>query len=457
MVETELFGGIIHESYSSLRSYLADLNHIIKSIGFLILFLLAFPITLIITIIALILYLFRRTSPMKNSHAKRILVSNGGKTKTLQLVRSFYAAGHSVFLTESYSFATNRYSRCVSRFYQTPSTSNEREYIQSIVDIVKREKIDYFVPVSHSSSECLDSLVKEALIPLNCETIHGDLEQVKMLSHKYLFIDRARSLGLNVPKSYLITDPKQILQFDFSKEKSSFILKSIEYDFINRSNLVQLPCENLTDYLNTLTINEESPWIMQEFIRGKEYCTHGTVRNGQLRLYTCCQSSSWLLNYKHLSNKLNILKWVEEFCQRANITGQASFDFIESDENGLIYPLECNARTHTAITTFYNHPLVAEAYFGTESLINGPIQPRSDARPTYWLYHELWNVLKIRSREDLIRQWKIFYDGKEALFSIDDPLPFFLHYTIHLPRMILYHLQHRIYFRKIDCNLGFCF
>ena len=445
MVEAKIFGN------------LADLNHIIKSLGFLTLFLLAFPITLTITIISLIIRLIRRTSPVKNVNAKRILVSNGGKTKTLELVRSFYAVGHLVFLTESYSFATNRYSRCVERFYVTPSTLNEFEYIQSIVDIVKREKIDYFVPVSHSSSECLDSRVKEALKPLNCETIHGDLEQVKMLSHKYLFIDRARSLGLNVPKSYLITDQKQVLKFDFSKENSQFILKSIHYDSVNRSNLVKLPCENLIDYLNTLTINEEFPWILQEFIPGKEYCTHGTVRNGQLRLYTCCESSSWLLNYKHLSNKPNILKWVEDFCSRANIHGQASFDFIESDENGLIYPLECNVRTHTAITAFYNQPLVAEAYFGEDLLTNGPIQPKFDARPTYWLYHELWNILKIRSIEDLIRQWKMFYYGKEALFSLNDPFPFFLHYTIHLPRMILYHLQHRIYFSKIDCNLAFCF
>ena len=438
---------------------IANFNHVIKSMGFLTLFLLAFPLTLTITLITLIIHFATRKPQLVNPNAKRILLSNAGKTKTLQLARSFYSAGHYVVLTEAYSFATNRYSRCAARFYVCPPTLNECEYIQSIVDIVKREKIDFFVPVSHSSSECLDAQVKEALSPLNCRTIHGDLEQVQMLSHKYAFIDRARSFGLTVPKSFLITDPKQVLEFDFSKEKCQFILKSIQYDSVSRSNLMKLPCqtrEQMLDYLNSLTINQEYPWIMQEFISGKEYCTHGTVINGEVRLHTCCPSSSWLLNYQHLE-KENVFNWVKKFCSRANLTGQASFDFIESYENGLIYPLECNARTHTAITAFYNQPRVADAYLGTEPLPDGPIQPKFNARPTYWLYHELWNLLKIRSMEDFIRQLKIFFNGKEALFSVEDPLPFFLHYTVHMPRMIIYHLQHMIYFNKIDCNLAFCF
>ncbi|CAF1569139.1 unnamed protein product [Adineta ricciae] len=201
---------------------------------------------------------------------------------------------------------------------------------KSIVDIVKRERIDFFVPVSHSSTECLD-----ALIPLKCQTIHGDLEQVQMLCDKYLFIVQTRAFGLTVPKSYRITDPKQILTFDFTQDKCHFILKRIEYDCANRTKMVKLLCE--------------------------------------ARVHTCCESSTWLLNYKHVENKSNIFQWVDEFCSKANLTGQVAFDYIESHEDGLIYRLECNARTHTAIMTFYNQPLVADAYLGTEHLVNGPI------------------------------------------------------------------------------------
>lgn len=176
---------------------------------------------------------------------------------------------------------------------------------------------------------------------------------------------------------------------------------------------------------------------MQEFIPGKEYCTHSTVRDGDLRLYTCCQLSSWLLHYKHLDNKPLVLEWVRKFCAQANLNGQISFDFIESTENGRPYAIECNPRTHTAITAFYNHPLVAEAYLDTKHLPNGPIQLYSNARETYWLYHELWNLFKVRRIEDLRRVLQRLIHGKEAIYSIEDPFPFFLHYNVHMPYVLI--------------------
>jgi predicted ATP-grasp superfamily ATP-dependent carboligase len=398
-----------------------------------------------------------RKPPVINPNAKRILISGGGMTKALQLARSLAMSGHYIVLTEEYSFTAHRFSRYVSRFCLSADTKNHAIYMPSIIDIVQREKIDIFVPVSHSWNECADSLVKQALLPFNCETVHGELEQLQMLSDKYEFVTQARSFGLAVPKTYKITDPKQVLDFDFSKEKCQFILKSILDNNLTRWDPIKLPCQTrqqTIDYLNALIINDEYPWIMQEFIPGKEYCTHGAVRNGELRLYACCESSSWLLRYKHIENKPMILEWVQEFCSKANLTGQASFDFIESNENGRVYAIECNPRTHTAVTTFYNHPRVAEAYLDKTQLPNGPIQPYTNARQTYWLYHELWNLLKVRRIDDLLRQLQRLLNGKEAIYSTDDILPFFFQYTIHMPCVLISNLLIPMDYKKVDCNLG---
>jgi hypothetical protein len=149
-----------------------------------------------------------------------------------------------------------------------------------------------------------------------------------------------------------------------------------------------------------------------------------------------------------------ILEWVRGFSSKANLSGQASFDFIESNEDGRPYAIECNPRTHTAITAFYNHPLVAEAYLGTEKLSNGPIEPHSDARETYWLYHELWNLSKVRCMEDLALRLQKLLSGKDAIYSIEDPLPFFFHYTVHMPWVLINNLFTPVPFKKVDCNLG---
>ncbi|CAF0928601.1 unnamed protein product [Adineta ricciae] len=436
---------------------MTNIHYRMKTLGFLLLFLLASPITLFITLVTLFIHVITRKPAVTNPHAKRILISNAGMTKALQMARSLHSDGHYVVFTEEYPLATHRYSRCVSKFHLCADSDDRPAYIKSITDIVRRERIDLYVPVSHSSTERVDARIREVLLQFNCETFHGTVEQLDMLSDKCAFIDQARSFGLTVPKSYRITDRQQVLDFDFSKEKHEFILKSIAYDSISRLNLRKLPChtrQETIDYVSSLPIGKDSPWILQEFIPGKEYCTHGAVRNGELRLYCCCESSPWLLQYKHINNKPLILEWVCEFCARINLTGQASFDFIESIEDGRPYAIECNPRTHTAITAFYNQPLVAQAYLDKEPLTSGPIQPLSTARETYWLYHELWSLFRIRCFQDWLCHFNRLFHGKEAIYSIDDPLPFLLHYTVHMPYLLLLNLLHPRQYNKVDCALG---
>ena len=50
--------------------------------------------------------------------------------------------------------------------------------------------------------------------------------------------------------------------------------------------------------------------------------------------------------------------------------------------------IECNPRTHSAVTMFYDHPDLARAYL--DGAFRDPAAP--GARPTYWLYHELWRL-----------------------------------------------------------------
>ena len=127
---------------------------------------------------------------------------------------------------------------------------------------------------------------------------------------------------------------------------------------------------------------------MQAFVEGQEYCTHTTVRDGVLQVHCCCESSAFQLNYE-MVEKPEIEAWVRRFVGALGLTGQVSFDFIE-DGDGSVYPIECNPRTHSAITMFYNHPGVARAYLERDV---PEVRPLPSSRPTYWLYHELWRLL----------------------------------------------------------------
>ncbi|BAZ13016.1 hypothetical protein NIES4071_48500 [Calothrix sp. NIES-4071] len=434
-----------------------DISSSLKTLGTLTLLLLALPVNATLVLVALLLNSLRPRNITTAANPKNILISGGKMTKALQLARSFHNAGHRVVLLEAHKYwlTGHRFSFAVNKFYTVEAPEKDPEgYVQSLVDIVNKENIDVYVPVCSPVASYYDSLAKKALSS-QCEVIHCDALTTQMLDDKYAFTETARGFGLSVPKSFKITDPEQVINFDFSQEKRKYILKSIPYDSVRRLDLTKLPCdtpEATAAFVRSLPISPEKPWIMQEFIPGKEYCTHSTVRNGEITLHCCCESSAFQVNYAQVDNP-QIFEWVRHFLKQLGITGQVSFDFIEA-EDGTVYAIECNPRTHSAITMFYNHPGVADAYLGTLNNLEEPIQPLPTSKPTYWIYHEMWRLINAGSWSKFVERLQIITRGTDAIFSWQDPLPFLMnpHWQIFL--LLIQNLQKNRGWIRIDFNIG---
>ncbi|MBE9223893.1 ATP-grasp enzyme [Phormidium sp. LEGE 05292] len=433
---------------------------VLQNLGTLALLAIAFPFNLTIVLAALLGNLISQPwqkSRVKNPNPKNIMLTGGKMTKALQLARSFHAAGHRVVLIETHKYwlVGHRFSNAVDRFYTIPSPSKDPEgYTQALLAIAKQENIDVYVPVCSPIQSYYDSLAKPILSGC-CEVFHCDADVTKMLDDKFAFAEKARSFGLSVPKTFLITNPEEVLNFDFSQEKRKYILKSIAYDSVHRLDMTKFPMETrekMANHVRSLPISKDNPWIMQEFIPGKEYCTHSTVRNGELRVHCCCESSAFQVNYENVDNR-KIFAWVSHFFRECKLTGQISFDFIEA-EDGTVYAIECNPRTHSAITMFYNHPKLADAYLNDESDSDYPLQPLANSKPTYWLYHEIWRLTGVRSIAQLKTRLNIILRGKDAIFQFNDPLPFFMvpHWQITL--LLLKNLQKLKGWIRIDFNIG---
>ncbi|MBW4618563.1 MAG: ATP-grasp enzyme [Cyanosarcina radialis HA8281-LM2] len=452
---------------------------ILQNLGTLALLAIAFPFNLAVVFLSLLWSWMRRpfrrsTIPIANPQ-KNILIAGGRMTKALQLARSFHAAGHRAILidTEKFWHSGNQYSNAVAAFYTVPDPAKDLPgYIETLQSIARKEKIDLFIPVAIFATiyydrangeanpkskiqnpKSSDGMAKHPLADY-CEVCHFDAETIAMLDDKFAFAEKARSLSLSVPKSFRITSPEQVLNFDFSNEQHKYILKSIPYDAKHRLNLTKLPCDSpeaTATFVNSLPISESKPWIMQEFISGQEYCTHSTVRNGKSTLYCCCESSAFQVNYERV-DKPEIKAWVDRFLSVIPGTGQASFDLIQA-EDGTVYAIECNPRTHSAITMFYNHPGVAAAYLNPEAPPEA-IQPLANSKPTYWLYHELWRLNEVRSLKQLQQWMSQIWHGKEAIFAIDDPLPFLMVHHWQIPLEILDSLRKLRGWIRIDFNIG---
>jgi predicted ATP-grasp superfamily ATP-dependent carboligase len=433
------------------------LQIVVKTVATLSLLLFVLPLNLALTAIALLRSGLLKPFQTRGIAAspKTILVSGGKMTKALQLARLFHRAGHRVILVESHKYwlTGHRFSWNVDRFYTLPKP-DAKDYIDALLEIIQKEAVDIYVPVCSPVASYYDALAKEALSGY-CEVLHVDLDRVRQLDDKYQFSAIATSLNLSVPDSYCITDSEQVLDFDFSKHSQKYILKSILYDSVRRLDLTQLPCDRPSEtkaFVRDLPISKHNPWIMQAFIPGREYCTHSTVRDGELRMHCCCESSAFQINYENVEHP-EIEAWVRKFVSSLKLTGQVSFDFIEASD-GSIYAIECNPRTHSAITMFYNHPDVAKAYLEREPL-ETTIQPLVSSRPTYWIYHEIWRLLtQLGSPDRAWQRLQMIACGKDAIFDWADPIPFLMVHHVQIPWLLLENLRQLKGWIRIDFNIG---
>jgi len=425
----------------------------VRTLSALALLTAALPANLTVTGVALLRRLVIRPQREVADRPRTILISGGKMTKALHLARLFHRAGHRIVLveTEKYRFTGHRFSRAVDRFLVVP-TPGSSGYVDALIDIVRREGVDVYVPVCSPAASIHDANAK-AVLEQWCEVIHADSETVRRLDDKYEFFATAAELGLPVPDSHRISDPQQVSEFDFYSEdrrERTYILKSIAYDPVHRLDLTPLPRPTRAEtaaFARSRPISADNPWVLQELVIGQEYCTHGTSRAGALQVYACCRSSVFQVNYE-MVDKPEIEKWVRRFVDALSITGQVSIDFIEAAD-GTPYAIECNPRTHSAITMFYDQPDLTKAYLETGS---ATMTPSAASPPTYWLYHELWRML--RRPATAPERLRVVLRGKDAIFDWDDPLPHLLVPHLQMTSLLLHNLRHGQSWISLDFNIG---
>ncbi|WP_235494690.1 hypothetical protein [Geodermatophilus sp. Leaf369] len=392
----------------------------------------------------------RAARPAPAADRKTVLISGGKMTKALQLARSFHAAGHRVVLVEkdTYRFTGHRFSRAVDAFHVVPDP-RDPGYADALLRIVQAEGVDLYVPVCSPVASEFDAASAEVLAG-HCEVLSLEPEMVRTLDDKHRFTELAASLGLSVPDTHLVTDPQQVLDFDFSGRPRPYVLKSIAYDPVHRLDLTQLPLPTRAAtraFLAGKPISADNPWILQEFVAGAEVCTHSTARDGVVTVWCCCPSSAFQVNYAQV-DRPRIREWVTTFVRELGLSGQVSFDFLE-EADGTPFAIECNPRTHSAITMFYDHPGLADAYLEPRDT---PLEPLPTSRPTYWSYHELWRALS--SPRTAAERWRVVREGKDAVFDRADPLPHLVLHHVQIPLLLWKNLLTGGAWNRIDFNIG---
>ena len=412
---------------------------------------------------------------------KTILVTGVGMSKGLALARMFYEAGHDVIGADFEPWAIpvcGRFSQALTTFYKVPTVQGAHgsaHYAQELLDIVRREGVDIWVSCSGVASAVEDGLAKEVIERQSgCRCIQFDIRTTSTLHEKHSFIEQTKQLGLPTPETYNVTSRTAVHKVLNRTEKKKYILKSVGVDDANRGDMTVLPRRTMSEtyhHVANVPISPQKPWVLQQYVRGKEYCTHALVINGQVKAFVACPSLELLMHYEALPAQSalsrSMLKFTEAFAARSEggITGHLSFDFLVDEvatERGtemVLQPIECNPRAHTAVVLFDGKSAeMAESYMSAlKPQVNGVTEDYEHAIVTpsnppkyYWIGHDLvalvlYPLLQVFMRKMTIaasvRSCLVFVEHvllwQDGTFAIWDPLPWWWLYHVYWPAHFL--------------------
>ena len=403
-------------------------------------------------------WLFGRKSEqhdyLEASLRRTVLVSGLAHTKGLHIAKTLGKAGHRVILAdlEEFGCSAAQWSCFISKFYTVPdlnSLDGNEAYITGMINVAKTEKIDWYIPVSHTKTALSDSIIKQRLAEVNpqikCLTF-DDPKLTAILDDKPLFLEECNKLNLKVPyfkKVCSLAEVREVAKKELLlNSKSHYFLKPLfpvpEED---RLNFTPIPSDSaefekfLAHY--EAKLNCGSPYLVHQFIKGKEFAANAIVSKGNLQAFHVSPSSAMQIDFD-VTKHPEIKKWVEEFCKAKKITGGICFDFLEDDDSGEVYCIECNPRLHSCVVSYQMKPNLEAAIRGAmedQFQLPTPSELPASSEHVYWLYNE---IAKLGLFQQGIGEFIYnLMNGRDAVFEASDPWPFFMLNHYQMPVMLL--------------------
>jgi hypothetical protein len=465
-------------------------SHTWKNLSLIALSVLCLPVSAALVLLNLILQRVNGRDKVLQSEGrstgvtqrKTILVTGVSMTKGLSIARVLAQnTPHRIIGADISPLSPGRFSSAIARYYRldTPNGNDAEPYIDSILSVIRNEKVDLWISCSSVIAAVEDGQVvrlaqkqaKEAGRRFEAIQFYEDV--VEKFHEKDKFIDYIQSLDLPIPESHRVTSPEEALSVllqnvgDKKDGNKQFIMKPIGVDDHARNAMMTLlPFDSPSQtekYIHNLNVTKTNPFQLQQFIKGNEYCTHALIIRGKVKAFCSCPSLELLMHYEPLPAHSKLNQEMLAFTSRVvadggtTFTGHLSFDFlVEDEENVKLYPIECNPRAHTAVVLFEKTPEMADAYLSAldyrkdSGEKENPVFPRSPTSSYYWFGHDLVSFLVLPFLDALFGAggwgecaqgvrtfWRHFKDWRDGTLTVADPWPFFVLYHVYWPAKFL--------------------
>ncbi len=269
---------------------------------------------------------------------KTVLLTLGRLPKALEIARALALAGNRVLIADPFSWHVSRLSKSVAKTFtvRAPRESKD-QYLNDLLGIVVRERVDLVVPVSEETM-CVAGL--HGRLPPGVMLYAPRQDTLLRLHNKRTFIDYAKSLGLTVPDTVALDDPRAL----HISESGAYVLKP-EHSCSGHGVSI---CPQGTP----LPAATAEKMIVQRFLPGRIWSSFSIGHQGRVLVSSIYKgtvmSGTVAVAFERVVGVAGVETWIKEFVARTNYSGFVSFDFIE-DSSGAVSAIECNPRATSGV------------------------------------------------------------------------------------------------------------
>lgn len=339
-----------------------------------------------------------------------VLVTGARSPAALDIARDFAVAGYRVHMADSRPARLARWSKASAQVHRVPPPVQDplgfRRDMAALVEAVGPALV---VP----TCEEVFHLAAARQEGWNMGPLFApDLQTLLRLHAKDRFIDEARALGLDVPRTRTITAPLAEGAFDLDR-----VVIKARYSRFGSAALVR-PAAGA---VRALRPTPERPWVVQDFVCGSEHSSYAVVAAGEVLAFAAYRSPFTLrggAGYAFVSAVPSVserlLRATAAIAAATGLSGQIALDAIDDGERAWL--IECNPRATSGVHMLTGSGAVARAMGGAEGRIDGPAAPRQNL--PLMLSHGLAPCLRGRGRE-----WRRLVAARDVIGARGDRLP----------------------------------
>lgn len=374
----------------------------------------------------------------------RILLTGGRAPAALELARLLHHAGHRVFTAESLPYHMCRNSSAVERSFQVSSPKHKGEdFLRELHDIIEEQQIDVLLPTCEEIFHIARG--KEQVGQPSVVRWIPSIEILHALHHKAEFVHLAEKQGLLIPRTTTFDSLDAYEEIRESQAAYDQVLKPVYSRFGTRVQTVGKDVSNIERQRIMQRIapflSPATPWVCQERIRGRELSTYSVVHDGNVVAH-----ADYWNDYRYGQGACidfqpayhsAALDWVQRFVNGIGFTGQIAFDFIEEEQSGFLYAIECNPRATSGLHLFSLADQLERAFLEPEALVREGVKilPRRGT-------HAILRIPMLLSALQGAREGRSLFDwagrlrlGKDVIYRKDDPKPSWEQYRMLLHAM----------------------